>query len=118
SVPAPGTAPSSGPDPMTMRMVGVGQTIPYPGKLSLRRRAAEREVEAAEAALDAARRQVTRDVKDACYELAFLDQALGIVERNSAVLANLIKVSEARYAVGTAAQQDVLKARVEATRLA
>ncbi|HEU4751847.1 MAG TPA: hypothetical protein VFU47_01985, partial [Armatimonadota bacterium] len=28
------------PDPMTMKMVGVGQTIPYPGKLRLRRRAA------------------------------------------------------------------------------
>src|SRR5205807_10084166 len=26
---------SGGPDPMTMRMIGIGQTIPYPGKLSL-----------------------------------------------------------------------------------
>jgi len=27
-------------DPMTMKMIGVTQTIPYPGKLSLRRQAA------------------------------------------------------------------------------
>ena len=102
---------------MTMRMVGVSQTIPYPGKLALQRRAAAREVEIREAELDAARRQVTRDVKDAYYDLAFLDKALAIAEANSAVLGNLIKVSETRYEVGTAAQQDVLNARVEATRL-
>ncbi len=64
--PMGGTASSTGgPDPMTMRMVGVEQTLPYPGKLALRRQAAERELDASRAALDAARRQVVRDVKEA-----------------------------------------------------
>lgn len=108
----------SGPDPMTMRMVGVGQTIPYPGKLALRRVAAQREVEASRASLELATRQVVRDVKDAYYELAFIDQALAIIERNRAVLAGFVQVTEARYGVGVAGQQDVFKARVEATRLA
>ena len=39
-------------DFMTMKMVGVGQTIPFPGKLPLRTRAAERELAAAHARLD------------------------------------------------------------------
>lgn len=109
---------ASGPDPMTMRMVGVSQTLPFPGKLPLQRRAAEREVDASQAALDAARRKLVRDVKVAYYEIAFLDQALAIVDRNRDVLATLIAVSETKYGVGSAGQQDVLKARVEATRLA
>lgn len=115
-----GSSPMSGggPDPMTMRMIGLSQVIPYPGKLSLRRQAAEREVQAAVASLDAATRKVARDVKAAYYDLAFLDHALSIVNRNSGVLASLIKVTEVRYSVGSAAQQDVLKSRVEATRLA
>ncbi len=108
----------SGPDPMTMRMIGATQTIPYPGRLRLRRRLATRELGWAQAALDAARRRVVRDVKDLYYELAFLDQALAIVSHNRDVLAGLIRVTETRYGVGTAGQQDVLKARVEATRLA
>lgn len=108
----------SGPDMMTMRIIGVGQTLPYPGKLSLRRRVAEREVEASQASLEVSRRQVVRDVKDAYYELAFVDQALSIVDRNRDVLAGFVRVTEARYGVGVAGQQDVLKARVEATRLA
>jgi outer membrane protein TolC len=117
---AHGAAPAapSGPDPMTMKMIGVGQTIPYPGKVSLQRRVAEREVTAADAAAGAVAHRVVRDVKDAYYELAFLDGALVIVERNQGVLVNLIRATEARYGVGTAGQQDVLKARVEASRLA
>lgn len=109
---------ASGPDPMTMRMVGIEQSIPYPGKLSLRRTAADREVDVTRASLDGAARDVVRDVRTAYYELAFVEQALTIVGRNRDVLAGLIKVTEARYAVGTAGQQDILKARVEATRLA
>jgi outer membrane protein TolC len=118
NVPLGREAGMSGPDPMTMRMVGVGQALPYPGKLALRRRVAERELDAARAALDAATRQVVRDVKDAYAELAFLDQALAIVDRNRDVLVAFTRVTDARYGVGVGGQADVLKARVEATRLA
>ncbi len=114
---APSPVPS-GADPMTMKMVGVSQTIPYPGKLSLQRRVAEREVMAAEASLDGTRRRIAREMRDAYYDLAFIDRALGIVGRNQGVLVSLIRVTETRYGVGTAGQQDVLKARVEASRLA
>jgi outer membrane protein TolC len=109
---------AGGPDPMTMRMIGVEQTLPFPGKLALRRRGAEYDVEASEAVLDATRRQVVRDVKSAYFDLAFLDRALAIVTRNQDVLVSLISVTESRYSVGSGGQQDVLKARVEATRLA
>jgi hypothetical protein len=54
--PSMGTASSSGSvEPMTMKVVGISQTVPYPGKLGLRRRAAEREVDAARASADASR---------------------------------------------------------------
>jgi outer membrane protein, heavy metal efflux system len=104
-------------DPMTMKMIGVSQTIPYPGKLRLRRQAAEREVDAARANLDATGLATAGDVRTAFFELAYIDRALTIVERNRSVLADLIQVTEAHYASGTGGQQDVLKARVEAARL-
>ncbi|MES2178512.1 MAG: TolC family protein [Gemmatimonadota bacterium] len=108
----------SGPDEMTMRMVGVSQTLPFPGKRPLARLGAELEVAVARASVDVVRRQVEYDVKAAWYDIAFIDQALTIVDRNRDVLAGLIKVAEARYGLGSAGQQDVLRARVEATRLA
>ncbi len=105
-------------DEMTMKMVGIAQTIPYRGKLGLTRRIAEHEASAAEASVIGATSLVARDVRSAYYELAFLDRALAIVARNRDVLAGLGAVTESRYANGSAGQQDVLKARVEAARLA
>ena len=115
-----GTPPAAttGVEPMTMKMVGVGQTIPSPGKRSLHRRVAQREANVAEAALEVARRRIAREVRDAYYELTFIERALAIVARNQDLLATLIRVTEARYGAGSAGQQDVLKARVEASRLA
>lgn len=103
---------------MTMATVGVGQSIPYPGKLALRRRVAELELAAAEAHLEGARWAVRQGVMDAYAELAFLERALEIVGRNENLLSNFIRVTESRYGVGTGSQADVLKARVEASRLA
>ncbi len=108
----------SGPDPMTMRMIGVSQTIPYPGKLSLQRAVAQREIDASAAAVDLSRRQIVRDVKAAYYEIVSIDHALVIIEQSQSVLATIIRITEGRYGVGQSGQQDVLKARVEATRLA
>lgn len=105
-------------DFMTMKMVGVSQTLPYPGKLALQTRIAERDVDVSRAALEEARREIVRRVREAYYDIAFADHALGIVARNQSALGDLVRVSEAHYAVGTGAQADVLRARLEQTRLA
>jgi outer membrane protein TolC len=110
-------------DAMTMKMIGVSQTIPYPGKLSLRTKAADDEVVAARAELDEARLDVTRQVKDGFYELAFLDRAIDVIARNQAVLAQVVRIAGARYSAGGSGAgagsiQEVLAARVEATKLA
>ncbi|HEY5060837.1 MAG TPA: TolC family protein [Gemmatimonadaceae bacterium] len=115
---AHGEVTAGGPDPMTMRMLGVGQTIPFPGKLSLRMRIAQRETDAVRAALDGAKRSVVRDVRSAYYELAFLDQAFAVATHSEEVLGTFIQVTQARYGAGVAGQQEVLEARVEAARLA
>lgn len=117
-VAADGMPATTGPDEMTMRMVGVTQTLPFPGRRTLQGREAERSVDVARASVDIVRRQVVRDVRAVYYDIAFVDQALAIIERNRDVLAGLIRIAEVRYSVGSAGQQDVLRARVEATRLA
>ena len=104
-------------DEMTMKMVGVAQTIPYPGKLSLTRRVAQNELIAARAALDDSRLAVTASVQSAYYDLAYLERAFEITDRNQRLLLSFMKVAEARYGVGTGAQNDVLRLRIEATRL-
>ncbi|MCC7054777.1 MAG: TolC family protein [Gemmatimonadaceae bacterium] len=104
-------------DSFTMKMVGVRQTIPYPGKLGRDRRIATREVEASEAAVTVTRLDVIRDVQRAYYEIAFTDRALDVVNRNRDLLVDVVKVADSRYGVGQGGQQDVLRARIEAGRL-
>ena len=110
--------PSLTDDNFTMLMVGVQQSIPFPGKRALRTRAAALDAEAVGATLAITRLSVVRDVKAAYYELAYLDRALEIADRTRSVLAEVIRLTEIRYGTSLGAQQDVLKARVEAARLA
>ena len=97
--------------------VGLSQDLPYPGKRRLRRDAASEEAKAAECALEAVRRRVVADVSEAYYDLYATHAAVGIVDENSQLLDQLIKVANARLAVGQASQQDVLDAEVEMSRL-
>lgn len=101
-----------------MKTVGLAQRFPYPGKLSLARATARGEVAAAEAALDDVRLGVVAEVRQAYYELAFVDRAMEVVTRHSRVLSALVSTADIRYAVGTAGQEDVLQAQVETAALA
>lgn len=109
---------AAGPEPMTMKMIGVSQTIPYPGKTALRTRIARAESDAEAARAETTRRRVRRDVREAYYDLAAARTLRALLERQQRVAAGIIPASEARYVSGTSSQADVLKARNEATQLA
>jgi outer membrane protein TolC len=53
----------------------------------------------------------------AYYDLFLAQKSREIVEKNKNLLQQFAEISEARYKVGRAAQQDVLKAQVEVSRL-
>lgn len=104
-------------DPSSYRGVGVMQSLPYPGKLKLRGEVATQEVQMAQWDYEAVRRRVAADVKAAYYEYFFYDKALEITRKNKDLLQKLSSISEARYRVGKAMQQDVLKSQVEISLL-
>ncbi len=105
-------------DSFTMKVVRVTQTVPFAGAPAARARVADREAAAAGYRVDATRLETVQQIKDAYYDLAFLDRALAIVQRSHDVLVELGHVSDARYSTGTGSQQDALKAGIEAARLA
>jgi outer membrane protein TolC len=63
--------------------------------------------------IEMSRLSVVSRVKQAYYRLARVYAASDVIERNVALLDTLLQVSEGRYAVGQAAQQDVIKAQTE-----
>lgn len=114
----PISSPSLSSDEMTMSTAGVGQTVPYPGKLRLRTRVATAESRAAEARSAEARLAVVRQVTGAYYTLAGERLVLDAVARRQQLATALLPVVEARYSAGTAPQADVVTTRSEIALLA
>jgi outer membrane protein TolC len=95
----------------------VSQEIPFPGKRGGRAALASREADAERQQIDAARLNVASRVKQAYYAVAYSRAARAVLDRNRELLRTLLKVSEGRYAVGQAAQQDVIKAQTQLSLL-
>jgi outer membrane protein TolC len=93
--------------------VMVSQELPFPGKRALRASIAAREADAELQNVEAARLDVAARVKEAYYGLAYTWAAGDVLTRSRDILDTLRRVSETRYAVGQAAQQDVIKAQTQ-----
>jgi cobalt-zinc-cadmium efflux system outer membrane protein len=97
--------------------LGVSQDFPYPGKLKLKGEAAQQDAAISRDKLDAVRRAVLQQVKEAYFQTAYIQQTLEVLDRNGKLLDHIEKIADARYRVGQGKQQDVLKAQLEKTKL-
>ena len=102
---------------MTMMGVGISQAIPFPGKLALREKIAEHEALAAADSVDEARLRLVREVKQSWWRLFYFDRALNLLDEAERVFQQLIDITQAKYKVGKGAQQDVLLAQLELSKL-
>ncbi len=97
--------------------VGASQELPYPGKLGLRGKVAERDADTKQAEIEVTKTSIADSIKADYLELAYLQQTLVILQQNETVLDQLIQDVTAHYRVGQGMQQDVLQAQVERTRI-
>ena len=113
----PVRSPSFRREEMTMKMIGLAQRLPYPGKRALRRELAEKEADAMANNLQETSNRVAREVKVAYLDLGLIDETVRLVDRNKRVLEQFLAIAEARYAVGQGSQADVLKAQTQLSRM-
>ncbi|RJR52971.1 MAG: TolC family protein [Desulfobacteraceae bacterium] len=102
---------------MTMKEVSISQVFPFPGKRAAMRNAAGEEAQAVSNEVEEKAVNVIRDVKNAYLDLSHIDRSMEVTERNKSILESLARIAESRYSVGEGIQQDVLKARVEISRM-
>ena len=102
---------------MTMKMIGLAQRLPYPGKRALRREVADKEAAVVEANLEELRNKVRREVKLAYYELGLIEESQRLAESNRRILEQYLSIAEARYGVGQGTQADVLKAQTQVSKM-
>jgi outer membrane protein TolC len=93
--------------------VMVSQEVPAPGKRKLRGEIADEEAAAAFNEYLATRLKVVSRLKQAYHELHHAAVAIGFVDRYQELLNDMLRISEARYAVGRGAQQDILRAQTQ-----
>ncbi len=104
-------------DPMTAKVIGVSQMLPFYGKRSLMREGAQLEADNNRWVLEERRVELRRMVKETWYQLYFVDRSLEVVDKNIGLLDDLTRFSETMYGVGQGLQQDVLKAQLDRSRM-
>jgi outer membrane protein, heavy metal efflux system len=97
--------------------IGASQQLPYPGKLKLRGEVADRDADTAKAHTEVVLEDEIETLKTAYFKLAYLQQTLGILQRDAALLEQMEQQAEAHYSSGQGNQQDVLKAQLERTKI-
>ena len=102
---------------MTMKMLGISQKLPYPGKRALREQVAAKDAESASYGLRETGNRIVRDVKLAYFDLALTGETIRQLKSNRLVLEQFLKIAEGRYAVGQATQAEVLKAQTQLSRM-
>jgi outer membrane protein TolC len=93
------------------------QMVPFPGKLGLSERIAERTSDMARADANETGWEIRSGVAMAFYELYAADRQLVVMRKTLRLLEDFERITQAMYGAGTGRQSDVLRAGVEIARM-
>lgn len=102
-----------GRDPVANAGLMVSQEFPFPGKRKLRGDMAMREADAEFEQYQMTQLSVLSRLKQAYHRLHHSYEMVEIMGRDRDLLRKFLRISEARYTVGKAAQQDIFKAQTQ-----
>ena len=102
---------------MTMKMIGLSQRFPYPGKRGLRQDVATKDAETAGYGYQETVNRVAREVRTAYFDLGLTLEMTKLVEKNKLILEQFLRLTETRYGVGQGSQADVLKAQTQLSKM-
>ena len=102
---------------MTMKMIGLSQRLPYPGKRGLREEVAAKDAETIGYGAQETVNRVVRDVKTAYFDLGLTLEMTKLVEKNKLIVEQLLLITEGRYSAGIGRQTDVFKAQTQLSKM-
>ena len=113
----PGNSFSFTQEPMTGKIVGLSQTIPFPGKLNSMGKVSGKQVEIVKQEINDEINDVTKKVTENYEDLRFIRKAISIMKESKNLLKEIAKVVRTKYSVSTASQQNLIKADLEITNV-
>src|SRR5690348_3577472 len=102
---------------MTMKMIGLSQRLPFPGKRGLRKDVAAKDAEAIGYGYQETVNRIIRDLKVAYFDLGLALEMTRLVRKNKLILEEFQHIAEDHYAVGRGNQADILKAQTQVSRM-
>jgi outer membrane protein TolC len=96
--------------------VMITQAIPWFGKLDEAGKVAAREADVERQRLETAKAEIVLRVKQAYYQIAYVDRALAVAEQDLGLLEHFERLAQARYSQGVGLQQAPVKLQSEITR--
>ncbi len=93
------------------------QKIPFPGKLKLRGKIAEKEFLRVEENLKSLTLSFIAKIEELYSKLFYYSRAIEILLKKKEILKKALKIAETKYSVGEGIQSDIFKAQVEISRI-
>ncbi len=104
-------------DDMTMKMIGLSQRVPFPGKRGLRKDVAIQDAQSVGHGYQETMNRVARDIKAAYFDLGLILEKTRLAEKNKLILEDMRHVAEQHYGIGMGSQADALKAQTQVSRM-
>ena len=93
------------------RSLSLSQKFPYPGKLRLKGEVVKKDIQMAKMRYDKASRDLIVSLKQAFYELVYIENAIRITQQNKKLLERITHIATTDYASSTSTLNSVAKAQ-------
>lgn len=103
-------------EPMTGKIIGLSQAVPFPGKLGTAEKVLNKDTEITQQEIDDAKNEITNDIRKLYYDLSFTREAIRIAEQSKRNLEQISEVVKTKYTVSKASQQNIIQVEVEITK--
>lgn len=100
-----------------MKSLAVSQDIPFPTKIFMRKKSAQKEANALEQEYRETEQAVIKEVKEAYAGLYLNRRKVAYTQDSLSLMRQFVEITNKKYAVNKTGQQDVLRAQVENSKL-
>ena len=104
-------------EPMTQKVIGLQQSIPFPGKLSAMEDVAAIDTLIIDKEIKDAENEIAKNVKEKYYSLSFFRKNILLAKESKNLLEKISEVVSTKYSVSTASQQNLIKVQLEITNI-
>ena len=104
-------------EPMTGKLIGLSQAIPYPGGLSAAADVKSVDTLIVREEIQNVKNEIKKDISNLYYELQFVREEQKLNNERKQLLHQILEVVKIKYEVGTASMQNIIKVEVELTRV-